>query len=124
MANKIKVLFWLRRTKINKQGLVPLMLRLSFQNKKVDKATGYYIDPSQWNLTKQCLKGNKDQVRQINEWINECVVKISDIYREEFQKGNSIHLPSIINKLFAKPFEEPTLLKMIEEYNEQLRDRV
>ncbi len=124
MANKIKVTFWLRRTKVNKNGLVPLMLRLSFQSKKVDKATGYYIDPGQWNLTKQSLKGNKDQTRQINEWINESLVKISDLYREELKKGNSIHLHSIINQLFSKPFEEPSLLKMIEEYNEQLRVRV
>ncbi|MBK8522221.1 MAG: hypothetical protein IPL54_15600, partial [Chitinophagaceae bacterium] len=68
-----------------------------------------------WNLTKQSLKGNKDQTRQINNWINECLVKISEnLYREELKKGNSIHLHSIINQLFAKPFEEPSLLKMIE----------
>lgn len=49
-------LFWLHRTKINKDGLVPLIVRSSFQNKKVEKASGYYVNPLHWNIQKQrCL---------------------------------------------------------------------
>ena len=65
MANTIKVLLWLHRTKINKEGLVPLILRLSYQNKKVEKSTGYYIDPKDWNILKQRLKGSKTPAKQI-----------------------------------------------------------
>ncbi len=45
MANTIKMLFWLYRSKKNKMGQTPLMLRLTFQNKRLDKATGYYVSP-------------------------------------------------------------------------------
>jgi integrase len=123
MANTIKVLFWLHRSKKNKEGLVPLMLRLSFQNKKVDKATGYYIDPDQWSVDKQKAKGNKGFSALINEWIDSTTAKISNIYRTEAQKDN-LYLPSILEALFAKHKNEPTLLKVMQEHNEQLLLRV
>ena len=124
MANTIKPLLWLRRNKINKDGLMPLMLRLSFQTQKVDKATGYYVNPREWNGTKQRLKGTKEPAKQINEWINETLVRISEFFKEELKNNRSIHLPSIMDRLFAKTLEEPSLLKLILEYVHQLKTRV
>ena len=123
MANTIKVLLWLHRTKINKDGLVPLILRLSYQNKKVEKSTGYYIDPKDWNILKQRLKGSKSLAKQINNWIDGVMVKIADLYREEVLTTN-IHLPAIMEKLFADSKDEPSLLKTISDFNEQLKLRV
>ena len=59
MANTIKVLFWLHRSKKNKEDLAPIILRLSFRNKKVDKAIGYYINPDQRGVERQKTKGNQ-----------------------------------------------------------------
>ena len=124
MANTIKVLLWLRRTKTNKEGLAPLMLRLSFKNNQIDKASGYYVNPNDWNASKQRLKGNKNAAIQINEWINETLVKISDIFKEEHKKNQSIHLPFIMDRLFAKTNQELSLLNLILEHNQQLKARV
>ena len=124
MANKIKVLFWLRRSKINHDGQVPLMLRLSFKNQRAEKATGYYISPGQWNLVKQRLKGSTDYTKQINEWLDASVVKIADLFNDEVDKNATVHLPSLIKKLFADSAEEPTLLQIMKEYNEKLSLRV
>ncbi len=124
MANTIKVLLWLRRTKTNKEGLAPLMLRLSFKNNQIDKASGYYVNPNDWNASKQRLKGNRNPAIQINEWINETLVKISDLFKEEQKKNHSIHLPFIMDRLFAKTNQELSLLNLILEHNQQLKARV
>lgn len=124
MANKIKVLFWLHRTKTNKEGLAPLILRLSYQNKRTEKATGYYVNPKDWNIARQRLKGNSSNTIIINEWIEETLVKVSDSFRDEVRSNNSIHLASIMNCLFAEAKEEPELLKLMAEYNERMKERV
>ena len=124
MANKIKVLFWLRRNKINKEGLMPLMLRLSFQNRRADKATGYYVNPNDWNGSKQRLKSKTETAKQVNEWIDETMVKIADGFREEIKGNNTVHLPSLMDGLFADAKEEPSLLKLIIEHNNQIKARV
>jgi integrase len=123
MANSIKVLFWLRRTKVNNEGVVPLMLRITYQNKKAEKATGYYVKPDDWNIAKQKLIRGKDVAKQINQWMDETTVKIADLFRKESQKNN-VHLPTIIAKLFSVATEEPQLLNTIIEYNNYIKNRV
>ncbi len=123
MANTIKVLFWLHRHKINKEGLVPLMIRLTFQSKRLDKATGYYVNPAIWNISKQRLKGFSENSREINSWIAETSAKIFSIYKQ-MVVVNNVHLPSIMGKLFVEVKDEPTLLKVIEQHNQEMKERV
>lgn len=123
MANTIKILFWLRRTKVNKQNLVPLMIRLSYQNTKLDKATSYYISPFLWNCSKQRLRGNQIELTQINSWLDSTVIKVATAYKEGLD-SNNLHLATIMNKLFAATKEEPTLLKIMLEHNGKLKSRV
>jgi len=40
---KIKILFWIYKSKKNSEGDVPLYLRLTINGKKVEIATGYHI---------------------------------------------------------------------------------
>ncbi|MEO5943522.1 MAG: phage integrase SAM-like domain-containing protein, partial [Ferruginibacter sp.] len=123
MANSIKVLFWLRKNKANKEGLVPLQIRITFQGVRVDKATGHYVHPLQWNSQKQRLKGSKGVTDDINKMLDDLMAKISVVSRGEDNSSN-IHLPSIMEQLFATSTEEPTLLGLINEHNIKLKERV
>lgn len=123
MANKIKVLFWLHRSKMNKEGLVPLIVRLTYQKQRTEKATGFYVIPDQWNITKQRLKGTKTESNKVNLWLDSLITKVNTISSSEVINTN-LHLPAIMDMLFAKPSAEPTLLKIFEEFNFHLKERV
>jgi integrase len=123
MANTIKVLFWLRRNKINSDGLVPLMLRISYQNIKAEKATGYYVNPKEWNTAKQRVRGDSQNSIQINSWMDNVAVKISDLFRIANLKKD-VHLPSILQQVFSKPIDDPTLLATMQEHNDVMQERV
>lgn len=123
MANTIKVLFWLRRNKTNSEGLAPLMLRITYQNSKAEKATGYYVNPKEWNAVKQKVKGDSQSAGQINTWIDNAAVKISDLFRvANLQKD--IHIPSILQQVFSKPVDDPSLLAIMQEHNDLMLERV
>lgn len=123
MANKIKTLFWIHRSKVNKDGLVPVILRLTYQNKRADKATGFYVNPEHWNVQKQAVKGSNESSQQINSWLQNTRSKILNICREHENSSNVI-LSELINNLFASSKEEPTLLKFMKEHNEEMKLRV
>lgn len=124
MANKIKVLLWLHKSKINKEGLAPLIIRLSYQNKRVDKATGYYANPKDWNATKQRLKGNSQKSQEINDWISESIVKLSDAIKAETKQNNTVYLPAVLATLFTEIKEEPALLALMKDHNEKMKERL
>lgn len=53
----IKTLFWLYRSKINKEMKAPVYLRIIVNGKKVEVSTGYWIKPDHWNTERQQAKG-------------------------------------------------------------------
>ncbi len=109
--------------KINKEGLAPLILRLTYQNKRAEKATGHYVNPKDWNAAKQRLRGNSHNSTLVNEWINEAVVKTFNIVKDEIKDNNGVYLPSILTSLFAEIKEETGLLKLMAEHSDTTKTR-
>jgi integrase len=122
MANTLKTLFWLRRNKTNKEGLAPLIIRISYNNSKAEKATGFYVHPKDWNSSRQRVKGEKPTAVQVNSWLDYTTARLGDIFREAVQR-QEVHLPSMLNLLFSKPVDDPTLLETIHEHNVAMLER-
>lgn len=99
------------------------MIRLSYQKQRVDKATGFYIDPTQWVTKKQRLKGSLPPNNNINKWLHDIPSRIAGVTRGT-EKDLALYLPSILKQLFATALEEPSLLKLIEGHNAELKERV
>ncbi|MCG2781913.1 MAG: site-specific integrase [Weeksellaceae bacterium] len=50
---KISILFLLRRSKTNNKGLCPIECRITFDKKRKPFSTGIFINPENWNPSKQ-----------------------------------------------------------------------
>ena len=46
MANNVSILFWLKTSRINKKGVAPLMLRITYNQQRKEFSTGFSIEPS------------------------------------------------------------------------------
>ncbi len=103
--------------------MIPIKIRITYQNNKVDRSSGLWIPQEQWNAKKQRVKGNSDSAKKVNESIEGYLAKLSVIFRGYEQETN-IHLPSIMDKLFVTAGEEPTLLKLMTEHIDELKLRV
>src|SRR5262249_12221701 len=124
MANTIKMYFWVRRSQLNKSGEGPLMLRLSFQGKRVDRTSGYYVSPSSWDSVKQLVKGTKQNAQEINSWVSIQRGKLSIKLNQIVSTEESIFLPEILDSLFLTYKEEPSLLNTIKAHNKNLKERL
>jgi len=120
MANTIRVLFWLHKSKKNKQGEAPLMVRLSYQKQRVEKATGFYVQPATWSSVKQKVKKTDPVSNEINNWIDTFRSRVLSQSRDL----EDVHLPTLIGKLFAKSKTEPTLLELFKDHNQRMKERV
>lgn len=124
MANTVKMYFWVRKSQLNKLGEGPLMMRLSFQGKRVDRSSGYYISPSSWDSIKQFVKGAKQNAQEINSWISIQKGKLSMKLNQIASTKESIFLPEILDTLFFTYKEEPSLLNIIKAHNKNLKERL
>ena len=64
--NKIKILFLISATRINKKGLVPLICRITYLGKRKPFSTGLFINPKNWSSAKQQALPLNTENTQIN----------------------------------------------------------
>jgi len=70
MANNVSILFWLKSGRINKKGVAPLMLRISYNQQRKEFSTGVSIDPTKWDKSRYRVKTKTQEANQINHYIN------------------------------------------------------
>lgn len=98
----VVVIFPLRVSKKNKQGLSPIEVSLSYNEERIYFSTGKFIKPSERNKQKQMVKGNTKEALFINNYLIEIRNKIYEKEIELMKKrlyGNS---PSLKDAIYNK----------------------
>lgn len=52
-TNRMKILFWLRKAKLNKSGLCPIVCTITVNGKQLDFSTGIMLAPKDWDNDKK-----------------------------------------------------------------------
>ena len=65
MNQLLNISFWLRKDRLTKHGLLPVVVRLSMEGKRYNIQPGIYVKESNWDPVKQRIK-SKDVDAKIN----------------------------------------------------------
>ena len=60
------------KDKANKDGLVPVYLRITLDGKRAELSAKTIVDPTNWNNSKGRLKGTHAEARRLNRTIESC----------------------------------------------------
>lgn len=123
MANNIKILFWLFKSKPNKQGELPLMLRISYQGERKQIYTGFYLAAKKWDNNKGVVKGKDENANQLNNYIRNSTNKILEIFNEMAKVGD-VFLDNIYDRFLGKDGNHMTLMQLVDYHNQQMKERI
>lgn len=106
--NRLMILFYLKRNKINKQCKCPINCRITFRKKRKEFSTGLFINPDFWNSKKQKALPSLKENEFINSQLSLISQKISKAFLtlqvqeiafdvEDIYKGKNAKKISILN---------------------------
>jgi hypothetical protein len=75
MEHRINVLFYARKSNKTSDGLVPLYIRITVNGRRLDQSIQRHVESSQWSPAAGRVKGNNDQARQVNLYLDTLVTK-------------------------------------------------
>jgi hypothetical protein len=104
------ILFWINRSRTHKNGLGPIMMRISHEGKRVNFSTGIKVNLNQWDASKQKIKGNDPMVKEYNSLLLTFTSKAWDCYNDLLKSKVLISPEVIKQKLLSKDREQQTLL--------------
>ena len=110
MSQALSILFYLKKTKTDKHGLAPIFLRTTVDGRRAEMSTHRSIDPDKWNPTGQCAKGNKEDSRNLNEYLIQMKNKVHKQYNTLQSEGVVITAEMLKDSVVGKSVKQHTCL--------------
>ncbi|WP_445749415.1 site-specific integrase [Polaribacter sp.] len=124
MTTKISVLFYLRKSKVNSQGLMPIYQRITIDGERFDSSTGHFINEQKWSPESGKIKGNSEQARSINSRLDLLKAKVYEIEKRLFMSETKINFENFKNEYQGKKIRERYLIPIFVEHNRKIKELV
>lgn len=76
MSSTVRILFLARKTKLNKDGLATINIRLTIDGKSVEFSTKIFVDPTLWNGKSGRMEGKSKTATEINNSLNTMLARL------------------------------------------------
>jgi Arm domain-containing DNA-binding protein len=90
------LLLHIRKDKLNKKGEAPIFLRVTVNGKRAEISTKQFVLPEKWNNQASQIKGTKEEVRVLNQFLHTLRNKANRIYQKLIDEGKPISSGHII----------------------------
>lgn len=115
-----KVSFFVKRTRIAKNGEVPVKLKVTVNKEKIEVSINQKINPDLWSSVTEKSTGKDRKSLEINSRLDSIRFRLMEIYREIEINGEEITADKIVNKYKGIETEPTiTLLSIFQEHNER-----
>ena len=117
----IKILFFIKRTKLLKNGEAPIFVRITINKERTEFAAQKSVKPNHWSDIQQKAKKNAPDAESINTALEHYEKRIASIL--DFLSYEELEVtPRLVHdKLLGKKVERRTILKVFEEHNKNCK---
>ncbi len=115
MESKIKVTFWINKTKKNSKNFVPVYLRVCYDYAHFTKGTGIWVRLQDWDKKTMHLKGATQEVYITNAQLDATKVKVLQIINQLSLLGKPFNINTIKKMLDGYDTNQITLMRVCEE---------
>lgn len=115
--------FMARKGRPNKEGEIPILLRITMNGQRTEIYTNRYVKPDNWSAAKGQAKGTTKKDKELNRYLDTIRTKICEIHNQLVMRDEMI-TPDVLKKAFLGKLEKPKMLcEAFREVNTKMRDK-
>lgn len=123
-ASNLKVSFFVQAKRVDKQGNVPIIGRITLGRSSSGFSTRCHAPLTLWDSRKQRLLGKSAIAVSVNQKLNDCATLIHTRYRELGERGEVFTATDVRNAYQGQIHHQALLLKCYEAYLQQTKERI
>src|SRR5688572_1009043 len=124
MSDMIKVLFYVRKSKSNSDGLAPIYLRVTVNGKRFEAAIARFVNTHDWSQKNGRSNGNTKQLKELNEFLDVLRNKAFDVQKKLITLGIDVTTEAF-SKQWRGVKETPRMLmEIFQRHNDQVKELV
>ena len=119
-----KVLFYIKRTRVLKDGTVPVYVRVTVNGKRAEFRAQRSIDPKQWDSKKGCARGYSKAANDLNSHFDLIKAQLQQHKMVLSEQGKMITAESLKNAYLGLDEDSKTILEVFQEHNDRCKGLV
>ena len=120
----MKLLFWLYKAKKNKKGLMPIMMRITLNDQRINFPTQITIEEKAWVQDKQLIKDSGELSQKYNQYLLNLKTKAWEVHNDSRKNDEPITAHKIKEYILGNDASTYTLLEALDYHIGSLRARV
>jgi hypothetical protein len=124
MEHSMYITFKLRKSKINKNGLAPINMKITVDRQRTELSTNRSLSPSLWNETIGYASGKSDEEIILNNYLTSLKTKVQRQFNILESLGKEITVEAIKNRLNGQTEKKYTLINIFNYHNEEMKKSV
>ena len=121
MKSTFKVLFYLKRNAIRKDGRMPIIARITIDGHITQFNVKLEIQPNYWSVKLGKVIGQSSDSKQYNAQLNEIKASLYQIYHELQRKDNYVTSEKVKNEFLGISENHETLLNLFQKNNNDVQ---
>lgn len=120
METKMSMLFHGKKSKLEKEKCLAIYLRVTINRDRFEVSTKRFIEPAKWNQQAGKAKGNSEEARSINVYLDILKNKVYNYQQSVLQEGKPFTKETLRMKWFGTHERTHTLVEVFKNHNDQL----
>lgn len=120
MKTKITLHFYAKKTKANVGGLLPIYIRLTVDGERLEYSSKKFIEKSKWSDDLAKMKGNSEEARSINSYLDSVKSQVIDIQMTLTHKKEALNIANFRKYLLGETDGERMLLPIYKDHNNRI----
>lgn len=124
MQNLLSILFYIKRRKVDKQGKVPIYMRITYNGKRAEVSAMRKVELNKWNSKANCYKGYSKEAKLINRNLDIMRNRIYEIYQKLQDSGENVTATLLKDIYIGNDDSKKGMLQMFEDHNFRMKKLV
>ena len=122
--NYFSILFFIKRTKLLKNGEAPICLRITVNGKRAEVQIKRSVEVNKWNNQKECAIGRDNKTLELNHYLETVRTKILRIHRQLEQDNKPITAEILKYHYYGESEPPKMLLEVFKEHNQKCSELI
>jgi site-specific recombinase XerD len=121
MNTKLSVLFFVKRTKTNVDGLLPIFIRVTVNGARIEFSTKRFTTSEKWSVEGNRMKGTSAESKATNSYLDTLKAKVYDYQQQLIREDEVVNVENMRNKILGVEKRSHMLIGIFQQHNEEIK---
>ena len=121
MNTKLSVQFFVKRTKTNVDGLLPIFIRVTVNGERIEFSTKHLTPSDKWLAKVNRMKGTSAESKATNSYLDTLKAKIYDYQQQLIRENELVNAENMRNKILGIEKRSHMLIEIFEQHNAEVK---